>query len=126
MPIATPRIEQVETVLVDLPTIRPHQLAMTTMSRQTLMIVRIRTSDGIVGVGEGTTIGGLAYGPESPEGMKLAIDTYFTPTLLAANPNRVGETMATISKSVQGNHFAKCAVETALLDGLGQRTAKGA
>lgn len=122
MPTATPRIEQVETFLVDLPTIRPHQLAMTTMSRQTLMVVRIRTSDGIVGVGEGTTIGGLAYGPESPEGMKLAIDTYFTPMLLAANPNRIGATMATIAKSVQGNNFAKCAVETALLDGLGQRT----
>ena len=36
-------------------------------------------SDGTVGIGEGTTIGGLAYGAESPEGMKLAIDTYFAP-----------------------------------------------
>ncbi|MGL4810415.1 MAG: muconate/chloromuconate family cycloisomerase [Beijerinckiaceae bacterium] len=116
------RIEQVETFLVDLPTIRPHQLAMTTMSRQTLMIVRIRTSDGITGIGEGTTIGGLAYGPESPEGMKLAIDTYFTPILLAANPDRISQTMATIGRSIQGNHFAKSAVETALIDALGQKT----
>lgn len=94
---------------------------MTTMKGQTLMIVRIRTSDGIVGIGEGTTIGGLAYGPESPEGMKLAIDTYFTPVLLQCDANRVGLTMATIAKSVQGNHFAKCAVETALIDVLGKR-----
>ena len=36
------RIEDVETVIVDLPTIRPHQLSMTTMKGQTLMIVRIR------------------------------------------------------------------------------------
>jgi len=116
------RIEQVETFLVDLPTIRPHQLSMTTMQGQTLMIVRIRTSDGIVGVGEGTTIGGLAYGPESPEGMKLAIDSYFTPILLQSDPNRIGRTMATIGKAVQGNNFAKCAVETALIDVLGKRT----
>lgn len=123
MNVTTPaaRIEQVETFLVDLPTIRPHQLSMTTMKGQTLMIVRIRSSDGIVGVGEGTTIGGLAYGPESPEGMKLAIDTYFTPILLQCDANRVGLTMATIAKSVQGNHFAKCAVETALIDALGKR-----
>jgi muconate cycloisomerase len=116
------RIEQVETFLVDLPTIRPHQLAMTTMKGQTLMIVRIRTSDGIVGIGEGTTIGGLAYGAESPEGMKLAIDTYFTPILLQSDPNRIGLTMAVIGRAAQGNNFAKCAVETALVDALGKRT----
>jgi muconate cycloisomerase len=116
------KIEQVETFLVDVPTIRPHQLAMTTMKGQTLMIVRIRTSDGIVGIGEGTTIGGLAYGAESPEGMKLAIDTYVTPILLQCDPNRIAQTMAVITRSVQANHFAKCAVETALLDALGKRT----
>ncbi len=115
------RIEQVETILVDLPTIRPHQLAMTTMKGQTLMIVRLKMSDGIVGLGEGATIGGLAYGPESPEGMKLAIDTYITPILLQANPARIGETMALIGRTVQGNHFAKSAVESALLDAMGKR-----
>ena len=121
MPTATARIEDIETVIVDLPTIRPHQLSMTTMKGQTLMIVRIRTSDGIVGIGEGTTIGGLAYGPESPEGMKLAIDTYITPILLQSDANRVGPTMGAINKAVQGNNFAKCAVETALVDALGKR-----
>jgi muconate cycloisomerase len=121
VPIATARIEDVETVIVDLPTIRPHRLSMTTMKGQTLMIVRIRMSDGIVGIGEGTTIGGLAYGPESPEGMKLAIDTYITPILLQSDPNRVGPTMGAINKAVQGNNFAKCAVEIALVDALGKR-----
>ncbi len=116
------RIEQVETILVDLPTIRQHQLAMTTMKGQTLMIVRLKMSDGIVGLGEGATIGGLAYGPESPEGMKLAIDTYIAPILLQARPTRVGETMTLIGKAVQGNNFAKSAVETALLDAMGKRT----
>ena len=122
MPTATTRIEDVETVIVDLPTIRPHQLSMTTMKGQTLMIIRIRMSDGIVGIGEGTTIGGLAYGPESPEGMKLAIDTYIAPILLQSDPNRIGRTMGTINKAVQGNNFAKCAVETALVDALGKRS----
>jgi muconate cycloisomerase len=122
VPIAPTRIEDVETILVDLPTIRPHQLSMTTMKGQTLMILRIRTSDGIVGIGEGTTIGGLAYGPESPEGMKLAIDTYFAPILLQSDPNRIGRTMGAINKAIQGNNFAKCAVETALVDALGKRS----
>ena len=117
-----PRIDSVETILVDLPTIRPHKLSMTVMSGQTLMIVRIRSSDGIIGVGEGTTIGGLAYGPESPEGMKLAIDRYFAPHLLGSDPTRFGALMATIGRAARDNHFAKCAVETALLDAMGKRT----
>lgn len=121
MLIPSINIQRVDTFLVDLPTIRPHHLAMATMREQTLMLVRITTSDGIVGWGEGTTIGGLAYGAESPEGMKLAIDTYITPILLYSDPLRIGATMAAIGAAAQENHFAKCAVETALIDALGKR-----
>ncbi|WP_044562897.1 muconate/chloromuconate family cycloisomerase [Azospirillum sp. B4] len=118
---AFPRVERVETILVDLPTIRPHVLSMATMHRQTLAIVRIYCSDGVVGVGEGTTIGGLSYGDESPEGIKLAIDTYFTPLLLGQDAGRPAQAMALLGRHVVGNHFAKCAVETALLDAQGWR-----
>ena len=69
------RVDTVETILVDVPTIRPHKLSMHTMNSQTLVLVMIRCSDGTIGIGEGTTIGGLSYGEESPEGIKLAIDT---------------------------------------------------
>ena len=115
-------VERVETLLLDLPTIRPHQLSMATMNGQTLMLVRLYCSDGSVGVGEGTTIGGLAYGAESPEGMKLAIDTYFAPLLVGADANRVQAVMARLDTAIRDNRFAKCAVETALYDALGKRT----
>jgi len=75
-------IERVETSLVDLPTIRPHKLSVATMYGQTLMLVKVYCSDGVVGVGEGTTIAGMAYGAESPESMKLAIDAYFAPAMI--------------------------------------------
>lgn len=116
-----PKIDRVETFLVDLPTLRPHRLSVATLEGQTLMLVRLHMSDGFVGIGEGTTIAGLAYGPESPEGMQLAIDTFMAPTLLAGDPTRVQATMAAIGKVVKGNNFAKSAVETALLDAQGQR-----
>ena len=115
-------VERVETFLLDLPTIRPHQLSMATMNGQTLMLVRLYCSDGTVGVGEGTTIGGLAYGAESPEGMKLAVDTYFAPLIIGADANRVQAIMARLNSAIKDNRFAKCAVETALYDALGQRT----
>lgn len=114
-------IERIETMLVDLPTIRPHKLSVATMDGQTLMLVRVHCSDGIVGVGEGTTIGGLAYGGESPESMKLAIDTYFAPVMNGQDATRVQHLMARVGKVVKENRFAKSAVETALLDAQGKR-----
>jgi muconate cycloisomerase len=115
------KVNRIETFLVDLPTIRPHVLSMATMHRQTIVIVQVQCSDGIVGIGEGTTIGGLSYGDESPESIKLAIDTYFEPILKICDPSRVSQTMARIGRVVVGNHFAKSAVETALLDAMGKR-----
>jgi muconate cycloisomerase len=115
------KIETIETFLVDLPTIRPHVLAMATIHRQTLCLVRIHCSDGIVGIGEATTIGGLAYGAESPEGIKQAIDTYLAPLLVAQDATRPGAAMALLARHVVANHFAKCAIETALLDAQGKR-----
>lgn len=53
----TATVERIESWLVDVPTIRPHKLSMTTMGCQTLVIVRITRSDGICGIGEATTIG---------------------------------------------------------------------
>ncbi len=115
------QIERIETMLVDLPTIRPHKLSVATMDGQTLMLVRIHCSDGIVGIGEGTTIGGLAYGGESPESIKLAIDTYFAPVMKGQDVTRVQQLMARVGKMVKENRFAKSAVETALLDAQGKR-----
>ena len=114
-------IERVETALIDLPTIRPHKLSVATMNGQTLMLVRVLCSDGVVGIGEGTTIGGLAYGGESPESMKLAVDTYFGPLMVGQDPTAVRALMLRIGKMVKDNRFAKSAVETALLDAQGKR-----
>lgn len=114
-------ILSVETLLVDVPTIRPHKLSVATMHHQTLVLVRIESSDGVVGWGEGTTIGGLAYGEESPESIKTNLDTYVAPMFRGQDPRGVARLMARVSGSVQGNRFAKCALETALYDNQARR-----
>ncbi|MFM0711384.1 muconate/chloromuconate family cycloisomerase [Paraburkholderia phytofirmans] len=115
------QITSVEAILVDLPTIRAHQLAMATMQQQTLVIVRLRSSDGIEGLGEATTIGGLSYGDESPEGIKLTIDTYLAPAIVGLDATNINDAMLKLNKVARGNRFAKCAIETALLDAQGKR-----
>lgn len=114
-------IKQVETFIIDLPTIRPHHLSMAVMHKQTMVIVRIICSDGIEGIGESTTIGGLSYGDESPEGMKLTIDQYIAPLILGQQANNTNAVMQLMGKYIQGNHFVKSAIETALLDAKGIR-----
>jgi muconate cycloisomerase len=122
LPMASPlQILTVETLLVDVPTIRPHKLSVATMHNQTLVLVRIASSDGIVGWGEGTTIGGLAYGEESPESIKTNIDTYVAPMLVGRDPRESARLMAQVSERIQGNRFAKCALETALYDAQARR-----
>ena len=108
--------KNIETILVDIPTIRAHQLSVTTMRTQTLVLVKITTTDGIVGWGEATTIGGLSYGEESPESVKANIETYFVPLLTSIKNLNVAQTLKLIRKNINGNRFAKCAVQTALLD----------
>jgi muconate cycloisomerase len=114
-------IEHIDTCIVDVPTIRPHVLAMATIHSQSMVIVCLTDSDGAQGIGEGTTIGGLSYGEESPESIKSAIDTYIAPILRGRNSAQVGAAVEAIGRSVRGNHFAKCAVETALIDMAGKR-----
>lgn len=114
-------IHSIETILADVPTIRPHKLSVTTMSTQTLVLVRVRCADGVEGWGEATTIGGLNYGEESPESIKANIDTHIAPLLIGKDATRVAAAMAVVRKAIQGNRFAKCAIETALLDAQARR-----
>lgn len=115
------KIEKIETEILDIPTIRGHVLSMATMRIQTAILVRVKFSDGSEGIGEGTTIGGLSYGPESPESIQSAIDTYIAPALIGRDGNDVNGAIQLINKLVRDNRIAKSAVEIALWDGLGKR-----
>lgn len=113
--------KSIETMLVEIPTIRPHKMAVATMQTQTLVLVKISTDDGFVGWGEATTIGGLGYGEESPESVKTNIDTYFAPLLKTLAGLNFAQTMRALKKNINGNRFAKSAIQTALLDIQAQR-----
>lgn len=114
-------IESIDAVVVDLPTIRPHKLAMHTMRNQTLVVIRIRCADGIEGIGESTTIGGLSYGNESPDSIKVNIDRHFTPLLIGQDACNVNAAMGRLDRSIRGNTFARSGIESALLDAQGKR-----
>lgn len=116
--------QSLDAIIVNIPTIRPHKMSVATMQQQTLVLVKITTHEGIFGWGEATTIGGLSYGEESPESIKTNLDSYFAPLLTnlpAEHSGNIAQTMRFIHRNIMGNRFAKCAVQTALLDIQGKK-----
>ena len=97
------RIRQLESILVDLPTIRAHRLANQTVTRLTLVVLRLRTDDGLEGLGEATTIGGLSYGEEAPETIKVVLDEYVAPLLVGQDAGAVGTLMASVGWKIFEN-----------------------
>ncbi len=111
-----PIIKDINCLIVDIPTIRPHKMSVATMGAQSMVIIRLLTSDGIEGIGEATTIGGLNYGGESPESIKTNIDSYFKPLLVGKPANQITALRKLVNKTIKDNRFAKSAIETALYD----------
>lgn len=110
------KLHSIETVLVDIPTKRVHHLSFGAITAQNYVIVRVRSDDGVEGIGEASTIGGPAWAEESTEIIKIIIDTYLAPHLLGRDPGDLQAMSALMERLVRGNRFAKAAVEMALLD----------
>jgi len=115
-------IKTVSATILRIPTIRAHKLSVATMTEQRTVLVRIETENGLTGLGEAATIGGLAYADESPDSIKLTIDRYFAPLLIGRNALQFGLLVPDIDRSAVGNFFAKMAIETALLDIAGKHS----
>lgn len=115
------KIARIDAQILDIPTIRGHVLAMTTMIQQSFVLVRVEFTDGSFGIGEGTSIGGLSYGVESPESILSAIHSYIGPVLSRDDGDNVNALIAKMARYVRGNEIARSAVEMALWDGLARR-----
>jgi muconate cycloisomerase len=108
------RIASVQTIIVDLPTRRPHKLAMATISSQGMVLVRVRDEEGREGLGEASVI--PHYGAETVEAVKLVIDTYLAPALVGQDPACLETLLALMDGVLKDNGYAKAALEMACVD----------
>ena len=115
-------ISFVDARIVDLPIRRPHRIGGMVMRGQSCVVVRVRTADGLTGLGEGVVPGGgPAWGGESVESIKVTIDAHLAPALCGSPARGVNETVQRMNAVSAGNHFAKAAIEMALWDIAGKR-----
>lgn len=115
-----PRITSIHTVLLDIPLIRPHRVAVTSIEHQSVLVVRLRTSDGVEGIGEAVVPGGPWWGGESIEGVQSLIERYMTPLLLGRDASSVQHLAQLLDEAFSGARFAKAALEMALWDARGK------
>jgi muconate/chloromuconate cycloisomerase len=109
-------IADVRIVVADIPVRRPHHMSFTTLEAMNFVFVRLETRDGLVGWGEAACLGGPTWSEESAESVAATIERYVAPWLRGRDGEHIEALRAEMARRVQGNPFARAAVEMALWD----------
>ena len=103
-------------IVADIPVSRPHHMSFTTLTAVNFVFVRIETRDGLVGWGEAACLGGPTWSEESAESISATLERYVLPWLVGRDATQIEALRLEMGKRVQGNPFARAAVEMALWD----------
>ena len=109
-------IADLRVVAADIPVRRPHHMSFTTLEAVNFVFVRLETRDGHVGWGEAACLGGPTWSEESAESIAATIERYLAPWLRGRDATRIEALRGEMARRVQGNPFARAAVEMALWD----------
>ena len=115
-PARSLEIGDVRLVLADIPVRRPHHMSFTTLTAVNFVFVRIETRGGLVGWGEAACLGGPTWSEESAESIAATLERYVVPWLIGRDATRLEALRLEMARRVQGNPFARAAVEMALWD----------
>jgi muconate cycloisomerase len=113
-------VAAIESIIVDVPTVRQHKLSNTSVTAQNYVIVRLRLANGVEGIGEAATLGGPRWSEESVEAIKANIDAYLAPVLIGKPADRFTAAALLMDAAARRNNAAKAAIETALFDAVGK------
>jgi muconate/chloromuconate cycloisomerase len=109
-------IGDVRLIVADIPVSRPHHMSFTTLTAVNFVFVRIETRGGLVGWGEAACLGGPTWSEESAESIAATLERYVIPWLVGRDAARLEALRVEMARRIQGNPFARAAVEMALWD----------
>jgi muconate cycloisomerase len=110
------KIAGMRVIQADIPVERPHKMSFTTLEAVNFVFVRLETADGLVGWGEAACLGGPTWSEESSESIAATIERYIAPWLVGRDAAGIEVLVREMARRVQGNPFARAAVEMALWD----------
>jgi muconate/chloromuconate cycloisomerase len=109
-------IGDVRVIRADIPLRRPHRMSFTRLEAVNFVFVRVETTAGLVGWGEAACLGGPTWSEESAESVAATIERYLAPALRGQDAARLEALRLEMARRVQGNPFARAALEMALWD----------
>jgi muconate cycloisomerase len=110
------KLGDVRVILADIPVARPHAMSFTTLQAVNFAFVRLETTDGLTGWGEAACLGGPTWSEESAESVAATVERYLAPWLRGRDVTRIEALRLEMARRLQGNPFARAAVEMALWD----------
>jgi muconate cycloisomerase len=113
-------IASIRSTIVDVPTVRRHELSSLSVTAQSYVIVELRLANGVEGVGEAATLGGPRWSEESVESINATIDAYLAPALIGGPADRFESARLRMGEAAKRNNAAKAAIESALFDAVGK------
>lgn len=87
-----------------------------TLEAVNFVFVRLETKDGLTGWGEAACLGGPTWSEESAESVAVTIERYIAPWLAGRDASQIESLRQELARRIQGNPFARAAVEMALWD----------
>ncbi len=108
------KVASVETYRLDMPMKGYYKNANHNHNLQPCVLVRVRTDDGLEGIGDVSPVGG--YSRTGPDETAAAVETTFGPALLGADPRRAREAARRMNEAAPGFSEAKAALDIALAD----------
>jgi muconate cycloisomerase len=109
-------IADVRVTLADIPVRRPHKMSFTTLEAVNFAFVRLETADGLTGWGEAACLGGPTWSEESAESVAAVIERHIAPWVRGRDASGIEALRLEMARRLQGNPFARAAVEMALWD----------
>jgi muconate cycloisomerase len=110
------QLADVRVALADIPVKRPHAMSFTTLKAVNFAFVRLEARNGLVGWGEAACLGGPTWSEESAESVAITIERYIAPWLVGRDVTQIEALRQEMAHRLQGNPFARAAVEMALWD----------
>jgi O-succinylbenzoate synthase len=109
------KIAELELRTINLPLVRPFRTSFGTQTAREVLILKVTTSEGVVGWSECVAMSEPLYSPEYVAGSLDLMRRFLIPTLLKAEDLRA-ESVAPLLAPFLGSPMAKATLETALLD----------
>lgn len=111
------KISSIEMYPIRLPFLRAHKIALGSADGRDVLVVRIETNNGLIGLGE--AIAHPGFTGETLGALKAGVSG-LTECILGENPLNMNKIHALMDRKMYANYGAKGAVEMALFDVLGR------